>query len=549
MFDPFHIGALWRDWSFARAACRDVRRSQPSLVESHEHLLCCDVYRAGDGVHAVWLEERSKHASPARRLGAMLSPYNRYRLHVERRLYASPWLRAVICNSQMVRDEIRDRFAVPEAKLHVIPQPGRQRALPSGSALGARRRRRASGHRCRRDGVSARRRGLCARRARDRHRCVRGARPARAPDRDRRRQGGGALPRAGARSRRRRSRDVRRRGGRPAALLRRRRRVRAAGALRSVAGHHARSHGVRLAGDHEHEIGSGRAAAQERRRARRSLRRRGGARRADAGVARSGHAGASGGQRAARRAATCRRPRSRCSRCSSTAICSPHQDPPTLHAGVAAPRTPPENDDERNRFRGRRQRGDLRVPRRRDRGRDEEPRRRRRTPPEASGRGSTRTTATTACCGTKRTARAGAMSRTPRSPRTSARSTATTSDATTRSRRSTRRCSSGWPPSCPRPTPGTTRRPRARWSIGCRSSPSSIPHAHRGDARRRDGRPPRVVPATSSSALRLQRADLARCLDTLLARAAEGRAYWRVYRQFKMYNDAALNPYLYGGKR
>lgn len=46
----------------------------------------------------------------------------------------------------------------------------------------------------------------------------------------------------------------------------------------------------------------------------------------------------------------------------------------------------------------------------------------------------------------------------------------------------------------------------------------------------------------------LQRSDLARCLDTLLDRAAEGRAFWRVYRQFKMYNDAALNPYLYGGK-
>jgi hypothetical protein len=47
----------------------------------------------------------------------------------------------------------------------------------------------------------------------------------------------------------------------------------------------------------------------------------------------------------------------------------------------------------------------------------------------------------------------------------------------------------------------------------------------------------------------LQRSDLGRCLDTLLDRAADGRAYWRVYRQFKMYNDAALNPYLYGGKK
>jgi hypothetical protein len=47
--------------------------------------------------------------------------------------------------------------------------------------------------------------------------------------------------------------------------------------------------------------------------------------------------------------------------------------------------------------------------------------------------------------------------------------------------------------------------------------------------------------------LEAQRGDLARCLDTLLARAAEGRAFWRIYRQFKMYNDPTLNPYLYGG--
>jgi len=44
--------------------------------------------------------------------------------------------------------------------------------------------------------------------------------------------------------------------------------------------------------------------------------------------------------------------------------------------------------------------------------------------------------------------------------------------------------------------------------------------------------------------LRLQREDLARCLDTLLARAATGQAFWKLYRQFKMYNDETLNPYL-----
>jgi hypothetical protein len=46
-----------------------------------------------------------------------------------------------------------------------------------------------------------------------------------------------------------------------------------------------------------------------------------------------------------------------------------------------------------------------------------------------------------------------------------------------------------------------------------------------------------------------QRQDLAGCLDALLADAVAGRAYFKIYRQFKMYNDPALNPYLYGAGR
>jgi hypothetical protein len=41
-----------------------------------------------------------------------------------------------------------------------------------------------------------------------------------------------------------------------------------------------------------------------------------------------------------------------------------------------------------------------------------------------------------------------------------------------------------------------------------------------------------------------QRNDLAQCLDALLADARAGRAYFKVYRQFKMYNDPAFNPVL-----
>ena len=41
-----------------------------------------------------------------------------------------------------------------------------------------------------------------------------------------------------------------------------------------------------------------------------------------------------------------------------------------------------------------------------------------------------------------------------------------------------------------------------------------------------------------------QRSDLGACFDSLLADAQGGRAYFKVYRQFKMYNDPRLNPVL-----
>ena len=118
--DPFYLGNLWRDWGFARAVGRAVGTTKVNLVQSHERLLCCDIYRAGDGVHPVWLEERLRGASPLQRLGVALNPWHRYTLRMERKLFASPWLRAVICNSKMVREEIKARFDIPDQRLPVI---------------------------------------------------------------------------------------------------------------------------------------------------------------------------------------------------------------------------------------------------------------------------------------------------------------------------------------------------------------------------------------------------------------------------------------------
>lgn len=44
--------------------------------------------------------------------------------------------------------------------------------------------------------------------------------------------------------------------------------------------------------------------------------------------------------------------------------------------------------------------------------------------------------------------------------------------------------------------------------------------------------------------LQAQRDDLAACFDELIAHSRDGQAYFKVYRQFKMYNDARFNPAL-----
>jgi UDP-glucose:(heptosyl)LPS alpha-1,3-glucosyltransferase len=118
--DPFHVGGLWRDAAFARAVCKALPTAKADLVQSHERLACCDVFRAGDGVHAAWLDARRRDLGPWRRFATRVNPHHRYRLRMERRMFASSRLRAVICNSRMVKDDIVARFGVPASRLHVI---------------------------------------------------------------------------------------------------------------------------------------------------------------------------------------------------------------------------------------------------------------------------------------------------------------------------------------------------------------------------------------------------------------------------------------------
>ncbi|MBE0613559.1 MAG: glycosyltransferase family 4 protein [Burkholderiales bacterium] len=118
--NPFYIGRVWRDWGFARSVRGAVKSGNFDLVQSHERIACCDIYRAGDGVHRQWLINRKRAAGSWERIALTLNPYHWYTLAAERRLFQSPRLRAVICNSNMVKQELRHHFGLPESKLKVI---------------------------------------------------------------------------------------------------------------------------------------------------------------------------------------------------------------------------------------------------------------------------------------------------------------------------------------------------------------------------------------------------------------------------------------------
>lgn len=113
-------GRAARDRSFAACVQRQFAAGDFDITQSHERIPGCMIFRAGDGVHAAWLEHRARILNPVQRLAQRLSPYHRYILDAERQMFAHPALKAVICNSPMVADEVAHFYGVERDRLPVI---------------------------------------------------------------------------------------------------------------------------------------------------------------------------------------------------------------------------------------------------------------------------------------------------------------------------------------------------------------------------------------------------------------------------------------------
>jgi UDP-glucose:(heptosyl)LPS alpha-1,3-glucosyltransferase len=106
--------------SFARKVIDQPLHDRHDIVFSLERVPRCDIYRAGDGLHADWLAHRHRFSPLLGRLRTALRSKNRELCQLEAGMFAPGGVGRVICNSRFVADQIVNRFQFDPAKIDLI---------------------------------------------------------------------------------------------------------------------------------------------------------------------------------------------------------------------------------------------------------------------------------------------------------------------------------------------------------------------------------------------------------------------------------------------
>lgn len=76
--------------------------------------------RAGGGSHRGWLERRARFSSPIKNFSFQINPFHRYMLEIEKKSLKNPYLRMLICNSHMVKEEFVKYYNFDEKRIAVV---------------------------------------------------------------------------------------------------------------------------------------------------------------------------------------------------------------------------------------------------------------------------------------------------------------------------------------------------------------------------------------------------------------------------------------------
>jgi len=110
-----------RPLRFAENVNEALHQEKFDCVFSLERTLRQDVYRAGDGLHRVWLERRKQFAPWWKRPFVGLGAFHRNMRALEARTFDPENTNHIIVNSEMVRGEIAQHFpAFPHERIHLV---------------------------------------------------------------------------------------------------------------------------------------------------------------------------------------------------------------------------------------------------------------------------------------------------------------------------------------------------------------------------------------------------------------------------------------------
>ncbi len=116
----FSLGSFFKTLSFVLNVKPELERVGFDIVQSNERTLSQDIYRAGDGCHKEWLEQRGRYASWMKRLSIKISPFHLLMCFLERKIFSQGNYKKIIAISKMGKEEIRKHYSVPADDIQVI---------------------------------------------------------------------------------------------------------------------------------------------------------------------------------------------------------------------------------------------------------------------------------------------------------------------------------------------------------------------------------------------------------------------------------------------
>lgn len=106
--------------NFANKAAEWLSKNPSPIIFGLDRNFFQTHYRAGNGVHAAYLERRKKMEGRLKGIEFVLNPLHRMILSFEKKTFESKELQCLFTNSRLVRDEILYHYKVEPTKIEVV---------------------------------------------------------------------------------------------------------------------------------------------------------------------------------------------------------------------------------------------------------------------------------------------------------------------------------------------------------------------------------------------------------------------------------------------